>query len=408
MNATTGKSDKRNAAPLALEGIKVVEWCDHRGEFCGRMLSSMGAEVVKIEPPQGHASRGIGPFNDEFGGADSSIYWWSYNIGKKSVVLDVAQTDGLARLRQLIGAADILIESGGPGGLERAGLAWEDLHREFPRLIVLSVSDFGIDGPWSGYTGGDLIALATGGIMMVSGYPPGADGRYDTPPIAPQMHQSAHLIGCLGSMDVLAALAWRDRSGRGQRIDLSLHAVVNNCTENNLAWYMIGKRVVPRKPQMPEMRARDGTFVQVLLGLFPGEWERVVELLDEAGMAEDLKDPRYSDPAWRGLPEQNRHVDDVVRRFIATQDAEALFHAAQKKGVVWGPIREPQQSIDDPHFSTRDNFVAVRHEELDRDVVYPGAPWVSEQLGWRTGPRAPRVGEHTDAVFSTWVDKASA
>ena len=192
--------------------------------------------------------------------------------------------------------------------------------------------------------------LALGGQMMISGYPSVADGVWDTPPIAPQPHQSSHIAGCLGAMDVLAALAYREETGRGQRIDLSYHAAANNCTENNLSWYMVAGAINERGPLSPEMFGGDGKYMQVMLGLFPGEWERVVAMLDEFGMAEDLKDPRYADPTFRKQPEARRHVDEVVQAFLATQTVEDAFHAAQRHGVIWAPIREAHESLDDPHF----------------------------------------------------------
>ncbi|MEE9286348.1 MAG: CoA transferase, partial [Dehalococcoidia bacterium] len=270
---------------LPLEGVRVVEIADHRGEFCGRLLANMGADLVKVEPPEGSTGRRIGPFYEDQPGPERSLYWWHYNAAKRGVTLDIKRRDGARVLERLLDGADVLIETLGPGGLEAIGLAWDGLHRRCPALVVLSLSDFGLDGPWSRYHGGDLVFLALGGQMMISGYPPDPDGAWDTPPIAPQMHQSFHIAGCLGAMDVLAALAARDNTGRGQRIDLSIHAAANNCTENNLSWYMIGGIVKARAPQFPEMFTGDGKYMSVMLGLFPGEWERVVELLDEFEMA---------------------------------------------------------------------------------------------------------------------------
>ena len=382
-----------------LDGIRVLEVADHRGEFCGRLLANLGAEVIKVEPPGGSPSRRIGPFFQDVPDPERSLFWWQYNLGKRGVTLDLGRPEGVGILERLAEKADVLIESFGPGGLERVGLPWERLHQRLPRLVVLSVSDFGLDGPWSGYQGSDLVALAVGGQMMASGYPSGADGKYDTPPIAPQMHQSIHLVGCLGTMDVMAALAWRDRTGHGQRIDLSLHAAANNCTENHLSWYMVGGMQSPRRPQFPEMFCADGKYLIVGLGLFPGEWERVVALMDKHGMAEDLKDPRYRAPLPRRKPEVRRHIDELVQTFLATQEAEPLFHEAQREGAIWAPIRQPHESLEDPHFKGRGNFAEVAHEDLGRSFTYPGSPWVSEQLPWTTGPRAPHVGEHNLAVY---------
>ena len=388
------------AVESPLKGLRVVELADQRGEFCGRLMANLGAEVIKVEPPGGSPSRRIGPFYEDTPEPERSLYWWQYNVGKRGVTLDAGRPEGVQLLGRLLDTADVLIESEGPGGLEALGLGWEDLHRRNQRLIVLSFSDFGLDGPWAQLHGSDLIFLATGGQMMVSGYPPGPDGKYDTPPIAPQMHQSAHIAGCLGTMDVLAALWHRDQSGRGQRIDLSMHAAANNCTENQLSWYIIGGMVYARRPQFPEIYTGDGKYMQVMLGMFPHEWGQVLELLDQYEMAEDLHDERYTDPRQRRLPEVREHIDQVVQTFLATQEAEEMFVTAQKKGVVWAPIREPHESLNDEHFTIRGNFTELEHPEIGRSITYPASPWVSEQLPWRTGPRAPLIGEHNDLVYS--------
>lgn len=386
-----------------LGGIRVIELGDYRGEFCGRLLAGLGAEVVRIEPPPGSPSRGIGPFYDDAPPSERSIFWWTYNLGKKSVALDLDAEPGRARLGALLDKADVLLDSLGPGGLERLGLEWDALQRRNPRLIVLSLSDFGLDGPWAGYRGNDLVMLAVGGQMMLSGYPPASDGSYDTPPIAPQMHHSIHMAGCLGANDVLAALAWRDEAGHGQRIDLSLHAAGNFSTENNLAWYMAGGVVSRRKPQCPEMLTKDGKYVQVMFGSFPEEWQRNVDLLDALGDVDDLNDPKYAERSFREQPGVKEHVDDVFRKFVSDHTAVELFHEAQKRGAVWGPILEAHDSLDDPHFSARGSFAGVFHDYLGKEITYPASPWVSERLPWKTGPRAPTVGEHNASVFSSWL-----
>ena len=382
-----------------LQGTRIIEVGGHRGEFCARLLANMGAEVIKVEPPEGSSGRRIGPYYEDVPETESSLFWWQYNVGKRSVTLDLGKPAGRDALSRLVEGADVLVESLGPGGLEAIGMGWDHLHQRKAGLIVLSISDFGLDGPWAQYHGADLIFLALGGQMMISGYPPLEDGSYDTPPIAPQMHQSLHIAGCLGAMDVLAALAYRDHTGRGQRIDLSLHNASNNCTENNLSWYMVAGQVTGRGPQSPEMFTGDGKYMKVMLGLFPGEWERVVELLDEFGMADDLKNPKYADPMIRKQPNVRLHVDQVVQTFLATQEAETVFHAAQRHGVIWGPIREAHESLEDEHFKVRGNFAEVEHQEIGKTFSYAGSPWVSEHLPWRTGPRAPFLGEHNNAIL---------
>ena len=193
----------------------------------------------------------------------------------------------------------------------------------------------------------------------------------------------------------------------GQRIDLSVHAAVNNGSENHLSWYIGAGVIAKRKPQFPTAPAKDGTLVQVMPGLFGQEWGKLVALLDSHGMAEDLTDPRYEDRAYRAVPENQAHINEVVAAFIATGNADDLFHAAQENGVVWAPIRLPHENVGDPHMTERGCFAEVDHPEAGVRVTMPHAPWVSDELGWRTGPRAPRLGEHTEAILAELGESAA-
>lgn len=392
----------------ALDGIRVVEVSDARGEFLGRLLAGLGAEVIKVEPTIGSASREIGPFFMNQPGPEQSIYWWQYNIGKLGVTLDLSQEDGIGVLHGLLHDADLLIESFGPKGLENVGLGdWTSLNDRYPRLVVASVSDFGLDGPWAEYAGGDLVALALSGHMMVTGYFPKEDGSYDTPPIAMQMNQSWHVLGSIGMMDVLAALRRRDREGIAERIDMSLHGTTNNSTENHPAWYLAAGQVNPRRPMYPELPTEDGGLIQIMAGFFGVEWDRFVALLDRYGMAGDLTHPRYKDIEKRREPETAARIAKCIKDFVATQNAEEIFRTAQDAGVVWAPVRAPHDSLGDPHMEERENYIDVEHPELGRSITYPHAPWVSEELPWRTGPRAPQIGEHNILVYKEKLGMSS-
>ncbi len=386
---------------LPLDGVRVVELADWRGEFLGRLLANLGADVIKVEPPGGAPSRRLGPFQNDTDDPERSIFWWHFNVGKRGLTLDISNDDGRALLDRLLGTADIFVETLGVDGLADAGLGgWEAVHERWPGLVVISITDFGLDGPWASYQGGEIVSLALSGQMMTAGYPPVEEGVYDTPPMAPGMHQPVNITGCLGVMDALAALAQRDTTGLGQRVDLSVHAAVNNGSENHVSWYIGAGVIAKRKPQFPTAPAKDGTLVQVMPGLFGQEWGKLAALLDRHGMARDLTDPKYEDRAYRAVPENQAHINEVVSAFIATRNADDLFHAAQESGVVWAPIRLPHENVGDPHMTERGGFTEVDHPEAGVRVTMPHTPWVSDQLGWRTGPRAPLLGEHTEAILA--------
>jgi crotonobetainyl-CoA:carnitine CoA-transferase CaiB-like acyl-CoA transferase len=381
----------------ALDDLRVLEIGGQRGEFCGKLLAGNGADVIRIEPPGGVETRQIGPFYHDEPHPERSLYWWNYNFGKRSLTLDLERPEGQALFRRLVERADIVLESFDPGYLAGLGLDYAALRAINPRLIMISITNFGQDGPWRDFLAGDLNLLAIGGQMMVCGYAPTADGSWDTPPIAPQMWHAYHIGGNLAFMDLMAALLYRDDTGRGQYIDFSVHEACNNCTEPILPWFLYGGRVA-RRQAMAQARAKDGVEVLIMPPLFPGEFEKMVQMLDDAGMAEDLTDPFYLNPPNR-RDANARHINEVARRYIEAHDSDFVFHNAQRRGVVWCPIRAPADNAADEHFRIRGAIVDVAHPELGESFAYPGQPRVAEHMPWRFGPRAPLIGEHTRAIL---------
>ena len=303
-------------ALLPLSGIRVIELADARAEFVGRLLANLGADVIKVESPNGASSRSIGPYKDDAKHPERSLFWWHFNIGKRRITIDLNTTEGKRLLGTLLAPTDVLIESLGVAGLAKVGLVdWPTMHQENPALVVLSVSDFGLDGPWSDYQISELVAMALGGQMMTAGYAPTGDGTYDTPPMTPQMHQPINILGCLGTMDILAALAQRDITGQGQRIDLSVHAAVNGASENHLSWYIAAGVIAKRKPQFPLHQSKDGIYVQVMPSLFGEEWGRLANFLDHYGMAGDLLEPKYTSSEHRAQPEVHSSLPEMRTTF---------------------------------------------------------------------------------------------
>src|SRR5262245_8426185 len=178
--------------PGPLTGIRVIELADEQAEYCGLTLAGLGADVVKVEPPGGSPTRRIGPFYEDREGPERSLFFWQYNRGKRSIVLDLSAPTDRERFRALVGGADVLLESTPRGELDALGLGVDRLRQEFPTLIAARVSPFGDSGPWADFKASDLIHLALGGVMMNCGYDPAPGGAYDLPPIAPQMWHAYH------------------------------------------------------------------------------------------------------------------------------------------------------------------------------------------------------------------------
>ena len=213
---TASPATNGQARPLA--GIRVLDLATGYCEIAGRLLADMGAEVIKIEPPGGHPSRRHPPFVDGREGAlDGSLHWAAYGIGKRSVVLDLGDEAGRARLRELARGADVLVESLEPGALDALGLGYPDLGALNPALIYASITPFGQTGPHAHRPATDLTLQAAGGLVSMQ-------GDSDRPPIPVGFPQAGLHAGTQAAADIVVALNERDRSGLGQHLDTSMQA----------------------------------------------------------------------------------------------------------------------------------------------------------------------------------------
>jgi crotonobetainyl-CoA:carnitine CoA-transferase CaiB-like acyl-CoA transferase len=202
----------------------------------------------------------------------------------------------------------------------------------------------------------------------------------------------------------MAALVHRSVSGQGQCIDASIHEACALTTEAAIANYVYrgevmlrqtGRHHAARPTPRTQFRAKDGNYVCALVAgrLTPRYIGELAELLDTNGMAGDLRDPKYQDPAV--IAANTPHIiDDLVAGFIASLPAEAVYHAAQQRGFTWGAVRPPEALLDDPHLNDRGFWKPVEHPELGRSFTYPGEPAIYNGSPWRISRRAPLIGEH--------------
>ena len=389
---------------FALDDLRVLELTDHRGEFLGRLLAGFGADVIKVEPPAGSDSRTLGPFYQDSGDPEQSLFFWHYNYAKRGVTLDLETSEGRAALRALLPHADVLLESHPLGYLASLGLGYDDIREDHPALIYCSLSDFGQDGPWSQYVGSDLVLLAMGGPTSHSGYARDPEtGVHPTPPMTPGPWHSLHFAGAVTMLNLLGAIHYRDRHGAGQYIDASIHEAVANGNEFHTSNYLADRSFRGRQPQAPAPQARDGRHVMPFHAGRKGYQELLDFILldrdvDEPGIAEPLLDPRFDDDTFLLSPQGQAVMHDVTARYVAEYDSEDLFQRAQAKGLTWSPLRAPEDNLSDPHYVERGNFTEVEFPEVGATLTDAARGWVAEHLDWRTSPRAPRLGEHNDEV----------
>ena len=393
--------------PGPLAGLRILELADETGQFCGKLLGDLGADVVKIEPPGGERNRHVGPFLDGIPHPERSLSFWYYNTSKRGITLSLETAAGRRLFRRMAATSDVILETFRPGFLASLGLDYDSLSLQNPRVIMCSLTPFGQTGPWRDYLSSDLLHMAAGGEMASSGYDQ-ADAP-NAPPIAPGGGNAWHMGGHFAYMAITAALVYRTVAGQGQYIDTSIHEACALTTEAAIANYIYRGEVVRRQTgrhhaagptPRTQFRAKDGTCVCALVGgrLNPKYIGELADLLDSYGMAGDLRDPKYKDPAV--IAANTSHIiDDLVANFIASLPAEEVYHAAQDRGFTWGVVRAPEALLDDAHLHDRGFWKEVEHPELGRSFVYPGEAAIYNGSPWRISRRAPLIGEHNIEIF---------
>ena len=400
------------AAMGPLGGLRAVELCDEKGAYGGKLLAGLGAEVLKIEPPGGDHTRHYGPFLDDQPDPEKSLWFWHYNTGKRSLVLDIEQTAEREQLRSLLSDVDIFLESAPPGRLAALGLDWPDLQALNPRLIMVSVTPFGRSGPRADEPATDLTLLAGGGPAWSCGY-----DDHNLPPVRGGGNQAWHIGGHFAVMSVLTALLVRNHTGRGQHIDVNIHAGANVTTEAGSYSWLVARQTVQRQTgrhagvQMTmaaQIRCADGRWVNA--GVPPRrpehfaavyQWLEEIGLLPEFPQAELLKLAAESEPImpWQLAEDEFARAKFQAGREAMTFLAERLnaydfFVQAQQRNFQVGIIYSPEEALEDPHFQARGITVSVEHEDLGRAFRYPGAPIHFSKSPWQPPTRAPHVGEH--------------
>lgn len=404
-----------------LSGLRIVEFADETAEYCGLLLSGMGADVVKVEPPEGNSTRRIAPFLNDRPDTERSLYFWAYNRGKKSVVADVQSSEGKQKILDLIANADVLLDSSCGRLNADLGLGHEAIRARFPSLVVARMTSFGDTGPWRDFKGSDLVHLALGGVMMNCGYDPDPAGHYDLAPVAPQIWQAYHIAGEQLAVGILAALLERTSSGEGQDVSCAVHEAVSKSTEIDLmSWVMrraplfrlTCRHALEEVSRVPNIsHTKDGRWFMTW-GVSARDRASLVPFLSRYGMAADLQEPMAdTDMNARSIPgsgkedEAGAHTLEVIQRFMRAHTYEtAPWQKAQEAGLLWAPLRKPHESALDEHWLKRGTISRIEHPELGRSFSYATSKWLSNETQWSAGRPAPMLGEHTGEA---WPSKAT-
>jgi benzylsuccinate CoA-transferase BbsE subunit len=403
--------------PGALDGVRVVELASDHAAWAGKLLADLGADVVVVEPPGGHASRSYGPFLDDEPGLDRSLFWWYYNTSKRSVVLDLDDADDARRFRDLAASADIVLEGEPAGRLASLGLDHSHVRAEHPGLIWVAVTPFGRTTSRTHDPATDLTLLAGGGPVWNCGY-----DDHTIPPVRGGGNQAFHIASVFAVMSALTAMLQRDVSGRGQFVDVSMHAAANVTTESGSFDWLVARSTVIRQTgrhalatvtQETQVRCVDGRYVNT--GFPPRhakDFESLRDWVDELGLRDQFDEIVLLDLAVErgGVSLAELREDPLTAEiygagrstlvFLAEHlTPEEFFEGAQRRGLAVGAVWSPEEAFENEHFIARGFPVPVEHDDIGHAVRYPGAPFKAPKSPWRISGRPPHVGEHQAEVF---------
>ncbi|MCH8066150.1 MAG: CoA transferase [Chloroflexi bacterium] len=385
-------------AKEALSDLRVLDLSQGiAGPYCAKLFADLGAEVIKIEPPDGDRSRSMGPFPNDEPHAEKSGLFLHLNTGKKSVTLDLGQSSGQALLKKLLENADVLVESDSSADVAKHGLSYSDLKSDFPNLVCVSITPFGLTGPYKGYGGNSLTAMAMSTIMYNTGDP-------DREPLTTGGAPAEYIAGIHAWIGALAALAYRESESRGQQVDVSLADAAACADEYNAAMYgfqgAIRRRFYSRHVfgyPMDIMACKDGHIV-VIPGAagFPQRGLTVEGAVSP--MALLMGNPELDqNPLFQSGQERMirwREVDELIQPWLDEHSKDEIVEMAQALRMPFAHVPTVKDLVESEHLQSRGFFQTIDHPEAG-ELRYAGHPFRMSETPPRMS-RAPLLGEHND------------
>ena len=374
-----------------LKGLQVLDLADEKASFCSKLLADLGARVIKIEKPGGDPSRQIGPFLEDSPNPERSFFFFHNNTNKLGITLNLEHENGKEIFFKLLRKTDVVVETS-PDYIRQNGLNYDALHIENIRLIHVSVTGFGQNGPRSQYRSCDLVASAFGGQMYVTGSPSAV-------PLRPFGNQSYYTASLFAAVSILLALRKRARTGKGEHIDISLQEAAVSTLDHVMVQYFYENTVSKTQGgaywnhSFCILPCKDG---HILLAPFQ-QWETLVEWMDNEGMAEDLRDKGYLEEGYRDS--RMSHIIQVIERWTKNHTVQELFESGQLMRLPWAPISALKGVLSNSQLKARGFFVDVEHPELKRSISYPGSPYKFSNSSTGRWKRAPLVGEDNVRIY---------
>ena len=376
----------------ALQGVRILDLTQHvAGPYCTKLLADFGAEVIKVERPQGDPARSLPPFASDEPHQERSLLFAYLNTNKKSITLDLKTATGKSLLHRLLADTDVLVENFAPRVMPSLGLDYDSLSAINPSLVMVSISNFGQTGPYRDYKAADIVHYALGGLMYIF-------GSADREPLKHALRQTQFKAGTNAATAALIGWYHQQFTGEGQHIDISMQECVASALRDTTSLYTYAGSTRQRQPaytgDMPRspVPTKDGYIVPIHFG-GAVDWEGVADFIG----APALKDEAFATPESRfnnGQALQNALESGLAhwRKF------ELMCEAHKRRGHIYGVVHSPAEVLASEQYGARSYFADIEHPEFG-NATYPGAPFIMSETPWQATSPAPLLGEHNREIL---------
>lgn len=400
--------DTERQKESCLEPYRVLDLTQGGCTVCGKILGDLGADVIMIEKPEGNPTRCLGPFYQDIPDSGKSLFWFAFNCNKRGITLDIESADGREIFKRLVKTADFVIESFPPGYMDGLNIGYPTLSEINPRLIMASITPFGQYGPHAHYKASDLITMAMSGFMNLH-------GDIDRPPVWITFPQASLEGGADCAAALMIAHWYRQTTGEGQHIDVSIQESVANMLFNAPVWWDISGKNLVRVGDAWQIgavlvpfgyRCKDGYVSLNLLGggrpSNVASSVAVVKWMDEEGIAPEwLKSFDWVNEFDTSKISQelvDRIANEIVN-FLLTKSKVEIMERALKDNIIVAPVNTAKDIWENQHLLARNFWVKVEHPELGNSLSYCGPFVKMGETPLRINRRPPLIGEHNEEVY---------
>lgn len=378
-------------------GLKIIDLSHYvAGPYCTKLLCGLGADVIKVERPDGgDPARRLGPFPGDKPDAERSGIFSFLNVGKKSITLNLKTQLGREIIKKLIKNADVLVENFEPPVMPGLGLDYDSLAEINPKLVMVSISNFGQHGPYRDYKATEIVAEALGGYMYLL-------GAYDREPVKSGIYLAQYYAGATAAAATLAATYAAEA---GQHLDISLMESVAFSLFYPLGSYGYYGAIPRRTPKVDSaelgysfLATQDGYVYPLTYGYV--DWGTVARVVLERP---DLDSPRFDNLAAR-----TEHIEElkaIMLSVFSDKSAQEIFHKAQSVGLPWGFVRHMDEVVNCPHLLARGFYQTVT-DSAGQEIKWPGQPF-SMATPWKVG-KPPSLGEHNEEIYCGYLGYSKA